>query len=152
MIARQFGRKEANKEYVPRPGAYAVIMDDRERFVAVIHNGEYFLPGGGLQENESQEDALKREITEETGYTADIGEKIGEANEYVYSPADETYYNRLGTFYFASTIGEPSHQAKRDHEFHWVTLDEFSPGTELTSHVWAVWQALRRRQNKPVRG
>jgi 8-oxo-dGTP diphosphatase len=152
MIARQFGRKKANTEYVPRPGAYGIIMDDKERFVAVVHNGEYFLPGGGLRENESPEDALKREIVEETGYTADIGEKIGEANEYVYSPADDTYYNRLGTFYFARITGKASLEVKREHEFRWVILDEFSPGTELTSHVWAVWQALRRRQNKPLRG
>ncbi len=152
MIARQFGRKEANKEYIPRPGAYAVIMDDHERFVAVVHNGEYFLPGGGLLKNESPEDALKREITEEIGYTADIGEKIGEANEYVHSTADDTYYNRLGAFYFATITGKSSREVTRDHEFRRVTLDEFSPGTELTSHVWAVWQALRRRQNKPIRG
>jgi 8-oxo-dGTP diphosphatase len=152
MIARQFGRKEANKEYAPRPGAYAVIMDDHERFVAVVHNDEYFLPGGGLHEDESAADALKREIIEETGYIANIGEKIGEANEYVHSTADDTYYNRVGTFYFANIIGQSSHEVNRDHEFRWVTLDEFSPGTELTSHVWAVWQALRRRQNKPMRG
>jgi 8-oxo-dGTP pyrophosphatase MutT (NUDIX family) len=32
-----------------------------------VYEGEYVIPGGGIEEGESKEDALKRELLEETG-------------------------------------------------------------------------------------
>ena len=43
---------------------------------------EYKLPGGGIENNESEEEAFKREVLEETGCIIEIEEKLGITEEY----------------------------------------------------------------------
>ncbi len=55
----------------PRRSAILVVQDDRGRVLLVRQRagpfaGEWLLPGGGLEEGESFEDGLRREIREET--------------------------------------------------------------------------------------
>jgi len=62
-----------------RVGAYAVILrDDRillSRLAPMVTTEELWtLPGGGLDHGEDPRDAVIREIHEETGLTADVGE------------------------------------------------------------------------------
>jgi len=62
-----------------RVGAYAVILrDDRillSRLSSVVTSEELWtLPGGGLDHGEDPRDAVIREIHEETGLTAEVGE------------------------------------------------------------------------------
>lgn len=56
----------------PRQSAVMVIMDGEGRFVSVRQRGGPFkgawlLPGGGLEPGESAEEAVRREVREETG-------------------------------------------------------------------------------------
>lgn len=64
-----------------RVAAYGVITDDDGRMLLAHWNeGRYSawtLPGGGIEEGEDPEDALRREVTEETGYEAAVGELLG---------------------------------------------------------------------------
>ncbi len=62
------------KDYNPewphsaRPSARAIIMRDGK--LALIHNGKrdyYMFPGGGIEEGETKEEALIREVREESG-------------------------------------------------------------------------------------
>ena len=62
-----------------RVGAYAVILrDDRillSRLSSLVTSDELWtLPGGGLDHGEDPRDAVVREIHEETGLTAEVGE------------------------------------------------------------------------------
>jgi 8-oxo-dGTP diphosphatase len=62
------GELEVEAECRKRDAARAVILD-RGR-IAILHvtkGGYYKLPGGGLEEGESIEEALEREVMEETG-------------------------------------------------------------------------------------
>ncbi len=53
-------------------------------------NGDYKFPGGGIEQSESDADALKREVKEETGFSiSSVGEKILCAYEYRYYDDDE---------------------------------------------------------------
>src|SRR5688572_31121324 len=52
-----------------RPGAYGIVR--REGAVLLVWDHEdqqWYLPGGGIEAGESAEEALAREITEETGF------------------------------------------------------------------------------------
>jgi 8-oxo-dGTP diphosphatase len=61
-------------DYDTRLAAYAVIVDDRERILLTWYNGKrrgepmWTLPGGGVEYAETLEEAVVREVREETGY------------------------------------------------------------------------------------
>lgn len=64
-----------------RIAAYGVIVDDDDRILLAHWNegrrAAWTLPGGGLEPGEDPEHAARREIHEETGYRAAIGELLG---------------------------------------------------------------------------
>ena len=74
-----FGLRKPDMVYLERPGAYAVIRgaDDRQAFVSG-KGGRIFLPVSGLRPDEPPEDALRREIIEETGWRAHILDRTGD--------------------------------------------------------------------------
>lgn len=64
-----------------RVAAYAVVFDE-ERGILLAHWNEgrraaWTLPGGGLEAGEDPQDAVRREVTEETGYRVVIDELLG---------------------------------------------------------------------------
>lgn len=69
---KDFGFKEDKDEskFIERSAARAVLVDDKWR-VALIdatNRGYYKLPGGGIDDGELIEEALRREVVEEAGY------------------------------------------------------------------------------------
>lgn len=57
-----------------RPGVYALIPDEQDRLLLVgtRFTGKYFLPGGAIELGERMEQALIREVHEETGITVAV--------------------------------------------------------------------------------
>jgi 8-oxo-dGTP diphosphatase len=69
-----------------REAARAVLINDNGQ-IALMHfrvTGSYKLPGGGHDDGETMEETLHREIQEETGYNASIGQEIGIVEEFRY--------------------------------------------------------------------
>jgi 8-oxo-dGTP diphosphatase len=71
-------------EYDTRLGAYAVIIDTvdgREQVLLALWNEpsrpQWTLPGGGVELDERIEDAVVREVREETGYDVELGRLLG---------------------------------------------------------------------------
>ena len=62
--------------YVNRYGVYAVIPNkDKDQIILVqAPNGAWFLPGGEIEAGEDHLQALKRELIEELGFTAILGQ------------------------------------------------------------------------------
>ena len=63
-----------------RVAAYAVIVEDGRILLAHWSQGGHSgwtLPGGGIDPGEDPADAAVREIAEETGYRAELGDLIG---------------------------------------------------------------------------
>lgn len=74
-----------------RVAAYAVIVRDDEVLLSHWWHSEHAqgwaLPGGGLDLGETPEQAVLREITEETGYTAELEGYLG-SDVTVFPPAE----------------------------------------------------------------
>jgi 8-oxo-dGTP pyrophosphatase MutT (NUDIX family) len=59
---------------VQRPAVYGVVVHDGRLLVAeAVYTRRYVLPGGGIEKGEAIEDALVREVREETGIEVEVG-------------------------------------------------------------------------------
>jgi ADP-ribose pyrophosphatase YjhB (NUDIX family) len=65
--AEVFGERVDDVVYVERPGVYAIITDGDGRLLVVDEQDSLGLPGGGVEQGEAADEALRRELDEETG-------------------------------------------------------------------------------------
>src|ERR1700722_10928817 len=104
MSQRQFGAPRPGLAYRDRPGAYGLLeKDGRLAVVRVTLAGQppfYDLPGGGIEDGESDAEALVREFGEETGLSIQTGAPITRGDQYMLSAHDEPSNSR-GAFYEA---------------------------------------------------
>jgi len=134
-----FGEKIAGKDYIDRPGAYAVIIKDG--LYAVVKNPKsFFLLGGGIEEGESPEEALHREALEEIGMGIRIDKKIGVAMQHIYVPEVDLYISKEGHFYHATLLSLISENSEDSHELLWLTKEEALEKIFHESHRWAIEQ------------
>ncbi len=70
---------ETNEDLKPKFATRTVLFDEDGR-VAIINvkqHGYYKIPGGGIEDGEDIENAVKREVKEEAGCDCKITEKLG---------------------------------------------------------------------------
>jgi 8-oxo-dGTP diphosphatase len=132
----EFGVKIPEKIYIDRPGAYAVLLGE-DGLIGVVRNSKgYFLIGGGIDNNESPEEALHREVKEEIGGEIEIISKIGEAIEHSFADELNQYFTKYGYFYKAIVLKTGVGEA--DHELQWLSFDEALSKLVPLSQKWAV--------------
>lgn len=89
VVAEQMGKRIPDAE--PRLGVAGIIEDGKGNILLQSQTYErgklYSMPGGGVEEGENLQEALKREIIEETGYTDfEIKESVGAFEYNFFSP------------------------------------------------------------------
>ena len=92
----------------------AIILNDKDEICLLHllgddlfgHRDYYETPGGGIKENETLEEALLREIKEETGIDCDIISPIGFVDDYY----NAIYRHNMNYYYLckAKSYGKPS--------------------------------------------
>jgi 8-oxo-dGTP diphosphatase len=118
-----YGTPVPGKDYWWRPGVYGLALDAHGRLAVVEVEGQLFLPGGGIEEGESDQLTLQREFAEETGLVVQVQDLVREANEYTWSRA-EGYFVKQGRFYEASLTGDTVPQVEDDHLLVWMDRTE----------------------------
>lgn len=127
MTVEVFGdniTKDDVKHLTPRVGARGIIKkEDQYLLVYFEKDGFYTLPGGGVEEGESFEAAVIREVQEETGYLCKINKKGIVLKEYF---RDSVWHNH----YFLLDIVDHGKVALTEEEKDlglipvWKTLEE----------------------------
>ena len=110
-----------------RKAAQAVILD-KEGKVAVLHatkHNYHKIAGGGIEEGENIKIALAREIYEETGAKAKVGDEVGVIIEY----KEQHKRIQISYCYMAKVTshGKPHFtKSEKDEGFvlEWLTIDE----------------------------
>jgi 8-oxo-dGTP pyrophosphatase MutT (NUDIX family) len=118
---------------VLRPAAYAIVVDKgRVLLMKMRHSGKYHPPGGGVGLGERMEDALKREVREETGIEVEV-ERFAHFEElfFYYDPSG-TAYHGLHFYYVCrprtlallddTQVNDDSAQEPR-----WVSIQDLQP-------------------------
>lgn len=107
--------KQAKKEKKPlvpydkmpverKGGAVVFSRDGDDVYVALVHDvfGHWTLPKGGIDEGESVEEGIMREIKDEIGLTIALRDVLGE-NEYVASNPEKGKIRKHVTYYLAES-------------------------------------------------
>lgn len=106
MIMKYFDDKQGVEKDVPqdaeifwRPTVYGVITKDDSILMVKPHHGLHALPGGGMEPGESIEEALKREVLEETGYQVESSELLNTTERYLYIEKEDKFYHVVALVY-----------------------------------------------------
>ncbi|MFN3668749.1 MAG: NUDIX domain-containing protein [Brevundimonas sp.] len=143
----QFGTAEAGLDYQPRPTAFGLVIHEGRLACVRVDRGEgsYFdLPGGALDGDESEAEALVREFVEETGMSVRPLARIAEAGQY-FRKSDGEPFNNLGGFWIAERLSlDPAAKVEADHELVWLEPGQAITDLRHDAHAWAVAAWLRR--------
>lgn len=142
---KEFGERKAGIEYTKRVGSYGVIIENSR--VGVVKSNDYdtyFLTGGGIDPNETEIEALRREAREEIGFEIEIGEKIDAGVEYFYSNSEKKYVAKECHFYRVSLVGESDGEGK--HELVWLNKNDLDE-LHHECYKWIVEKELEQVSN-----
>ena len=78
-----------------RPAGYAIVINNGKILLCNTKStGKYWFPGGAVNLGEKLEDAIKREVREETGIEIEVGRLLlFKEFFFYYEPLDEAYQN-----------------------------------------------------------
>lgn len=148
MTNPTFGEKLTTVDYKARYGVYAIIPNaDKNQIILVqAPNGSWFLPGGEIEAGEDHFSALKRELIEELGFSAELGYYYGQADEYFYSRHRDTYFYNPAYIYEVTHFEEIDNPLEDFNNLSWFSIDEAIDKLKRGSHKWGVeaWKKNRK--------
>lgn len=143
----QFGTARPGLDYIHRPAVFGLAERDGRLACVRVDRGEgapYFdLPGGALDGEESEQQALVREFAEETGLIVEPVDRLTEAAQY-FLKTDGTPVNNVGGVWVVHVTGaDPSAKQEADHELVWLDPLQALFSLRHEAHAWAVARWLR---------
>lgn len=140
-----FGKRLETEEYIDRPGAYAILLNDREELCLVNERGRYTLPGGGSDLGESPEETVCREVKEETGYDIQIITSLENAIQYCYGKG-EGYFKKECRYFECKVLGNLQSEYESGQYPEWfeprVALEKLF--IEDDAHSWVLQEYIKK--------
>lgn len=147
-LSLQFGTRLPGLDYRLRPTAFGLVFDDGRLACVRVRRERrsYFdLPGGAVDGEETESQALVREFREETGMVVRPLERFAEASQY-FRRSDGAPFNNTGGFWTAERLSlDPAAKVEDDHELVWLAPHEALGALRHDAHAWAVAAWLRHR-------
>ena len=144
----QFGDPDPSLDYAPRPTAFGLVFHEGRLACVRVDRGAasyYDLPGGAIDGDETEQQALIREFVEETGLTVRPVTRIARAAQY-FRKSDGTPVNNIGGFWVAERLAlDPAAKVEADHELVWLHPHTALNELRHDAHAWAVAVWLRRK-------
>lgn len=144
----QFGSPVPGLDYRRRPTAFGLVFHDGKLACVRVDRGEgsyYDLPGGAVDGDETEEQALVREFVEETGMTVRPFVRFAEAAQFFLKSTGEPI-NNVGGFWIAERLAlDPAAKVEADHELVWLHPHTALNDLRHDAHAWAVAAWLRRK-------
>lgn len=117
---------------ITREAVRAVILNDNKVLMIQTNKGDFKFPGGGIKQNESKEEALKREVEEESGYKVNtIGKRIGQVIERNKDRFEKDSIFEMKSTYFLCEVSDiivnqqlDEYEAEQEFSAVWVKIDE----------------------------
>ena len=140
-----FGARPDGPEWVIRDSAYVLALRCDGRLAVVRTSQGTFLPGGGIESDETPPEAITREALEECGLIIQPGAWAVRAIQFVYSKREKTYFEKRSIFLDGLMVRIDSTQCESDHELVWTDAEETTRILSHESQRWAVkqWQGRR---------
>lgn len=134
-----FGEQLDGIDYRHRPGSYGLVVNSLYQICIVRTATGYALPGGGIEPDETKEQALLREVSEETGFVVSIQQPMGTAIHYTHSETEG--YIKKECFYYSCLFRSiEKAPTEMDHTPEWCSymeaLDKLKEKEQ--AHYWAV--------------
>jgi 8-oxo-dGTP pyrophosphatase MutT (NUDIX family) len=135
FFSYELGLQNLDKEKVNmnyRIAVRAIIFKDNDLLMVHTNKGDYKLPGGGVNSGESYEEALKREVSEETGYILDsVSDKVGVIIERKADEYEESSVFEMSSHYYICEISNSTtiqqlddYEAELDFRPVWISVDK----------------------------
>lgn len=139
--------KEENIEYKKRPGAYAIIRRNEDNKIGIVTDGDFFFLGGGIEEGETELEALKRELIEESGYTLKNIHKFDEVGEFGYAKG-KGYLQMISYVYIAEFDEKVAEPIEKDHIVLWVNPEDYVGKMFREWQEYILKQYIKKEQGK----
>lgn len=118
---------------IERTAIRSIIMANNRILLVQSSRGDFKFPGGGLEENESHEECLIREVREETGYIhCIVNDKVGTVTERKMDEYIENSLFQMTSHYYLCDLATDKkiaqqldgYEAELNFTPKWVTLEE----------------------------
>lgn len=120
--------KEINGEFILRNRAAGIVLNNKKEIILMNLTNMHFhmLPGGGMDSNEDLQEALYRELKEETGANVEIISELG----IVVENLEQRQMKQITYFYLTKVvgeIGEPNFmpdELEQGYQVEWYSIDD----------------------------
>lgn len=152
---------EDNVKMNNRVAVRAVITEGNKILMVHSNKGDYKFPGGGVHKGEKYEDALKREIQEETGCVVNnVKDVIGTIVERKKDELESDTVFQMTSYYYLCEASDrktsqklDAYEAKLDFSPEWISLDDAISENEKAlknadRSAWTYRETLALKQLK----
>jgi len=144
-----FGAPVAGKTYQDRAAAFGIAENDLGQIalaqVTKPGKAPYFdLPGGAVDGDETEQQAVVREFGEETGLIVEAGSLVETVSQLFLKSDGQPVRNFGGVYVVRVTGEEPGLKVEDDHRLVWLDPRDAVVALRHDAHAWAVAAWLRR--------